>query len=99
MPCWQAPRHLFYIAGNLSLMLAFNHHMLYVESMIRVRKAGLAGYGIVAAGLIASAAMNDASNPYRGIVERNPFGLKPPPPPVAVEPPPSLTDKQKVMIT
>src|SRR5262245_61545710 len=38
-------------------------------------------------------------NPYQAIVERNPFGLKPPPPPVETPPPGPVIPPPKVILT
>jgi len=38
-------------------------------------------------------------NPYQAIIERNPFGLKPPPPPVEAPPPAPVTPPGKVILT
>jgi hypothetical protein len=44
----------------------------------------------LAAGVLLPAVANVANNPYESIVDRNPFGIKPPPPPVEINTPPPL---------
>src|SRR3954470_13536646 len=49
---------------------------------------------------IAPAILADSSpNPYHAIVERNPFGLKPPPPPPEVKPVEPVIPPGKVILT
>src|SRR5213594_2931161 len=51
------------------------------------------------AGTLSWASAEVRSNPYQVIVERNPFGLKPPPPPPDPTPPAPVTPPSKVLLT
>jgi len=59
---------------------------------------------LVLAGLMAGGAATNVwgeaqNNPYQAIVERNPFGLKPPPPPPDPTPVAPVTPPGKVILT
>ena len=54
---------------------------------------------LMAGGTVSMALAEDKPNPYQAIIERNPFGLKPPPTPVDNTPPPPVVPLAKVVLT
>jgi len=55
--------------------------------------------GVLAVGAAQSALAEARTNPYQSIVERNPFGLRPPPPPPDPTPPAPAVPPAKVVLT
>ena len=55
--------------------------------------------GFFTAGLAQRVLAEAKPNPYQTIIERNPFGLKPPPPPPDPTPPAPVTPPSKVLLT
>src|SRR2546423_7027694 len=55
--------------------------------------------GVLPSLAVQTASAESRSNPYQGIVERNPFGLKPPPPPADPPPPAPAVPPSKVILT
>src|SRR5438876_10059842 len=72
--------------------------------MLRAMKPQMNCPMLVLTGVLASVAVQTSSaesraNPYQAIVERNPFGLKPPPPPPDPTPPAPAVPPGKVILT
>jgi hypothetical protein len=72
--------------------------MRYVEGVKPVSSFAVVAASLLLGGVYQLAAETEAqANPYQAIVDRNPFGLRPPPPPAPVtpptkpEPPPNLS--------
>jgi hypothetical protein len=60
----------------------------------------ICGLGSVLAGMTVQTVLAETQpNPYQAIIERNPFGLKPPPPPPDPTPVVAVTPPGKVLLT
>src|SRR6266436_6352079 len=75
-----------------------------VLRMLRAMKPITSRWVLVLAGLMAGGAATNVwgeaqNNPYQAIVERNPFGLKPPPPPPDPTPVVPVVPPGKVVLT
>src|SRR5881296_2776061 len=80
------------------MVLARPWGMLRVMKPMRNRLVYILG-GILAVSAAQTALAEAKPNPYQAIVERNPFGLKPPPPPPDPAPPAPAAPPAKVLLT
>lgn len=82
--------------GNYQLRVVLNHEVRYTKFMNRTEIRLALLIASLAVYCRADTPVNEnsaADNPYKTIVERNPFGLKPPPPPAPAPQP--ATDQAK----
>src|SRR5215470_5050359 len=67
--------------------------------MTPIKWVGLAAMAVACGSAVSSLWADARPNPYSSIVDRNPFGIKPPPPPQLEAPPPPVAPLAKVVLT